>query len=80
MLQSLKAKSFYIGYTTNLSRRESEHNKGNTKSTRPYTPWKLIYSEEFDDKSTAYKREWYLKHPKGYKKKLEIIQKYGGVA
>jgi len=80
ILKSLRVKRFYIGYTIDLERREIEHNKGNTKSTRPFGPWKLIYHESFDNKSDAYKREWHLKHSRGYKEKLEIIRKYGGIA
>jgi len=70
----------YIGITTDPARRLIEHNKGNTKSTRPFKPWKVIYLEKYTDRSQACKREWYLKHPIGYKEKLEIIYKHGGVA
>jgi len=80
ILKSLKVKRFYIGYTTDLDRRVSEHNKGNTKSTRPFGPWKIIYHEVFDNKSDAYKREWHLKHPRGNKDKLAIIKQFGGIA
>jgi len=57
-----------------------EHNNGNTKSTRPFKPWHLIYSERFDDRSSALKREWHLKHAKGLLEKKDIIEKYGEVA
>jgi len=70
----------YIGITTDLTRRLSEHNNGGTKSTRPFGPWKKIYSEEFETRSEACKREWYLKNSPGRKEKLEIIQKFGEVA
>lgn len=80
ILKSLKAKRYYIGYTIDLARREIEHNKGNTKSTKPWVPWKMIYYEVYKNKNDAYKREWHLKHPKGYKEKLEIIERYGRVA
>jgi putative endonuclease len=80
IIKSLKARRFYTGYTLDLKRRVTEHNQGNTKSTKPFKPWKLIYSEVFGTKSEAYKREWHLKHLKGRKDKLEIIEKYGGIA
>jgi putative endonuclease len=73
-LKSEKSKSFYIGVTKNIETRLKKHNNGSTKSTKPYRPWKLVYIEEFSDKKEAYKREWYLKHPKGYKEKLKIIE------
>jgi putative endonuclease len=80
ILKSINFKRHYIGYTVDIKKRVKEHNIGNTKSTRPFKPWKLIYYEEFNDKSEAYKREWHLKHPKGYKEKLQITERYGRVA
>lgn len=70
----------YVGITTDPIRRAEEHNKGSAKSTRPFGPWKLIYTEEFDSRSEACKREWYLKHAKGRKEKMDIIKQYGEVA
>ncbi len=70
----------YVGITTDQNRRLAEHNHGGAKSTKPFRPWKLIYSESFDSRSEACKREWYLKHSAGRKEKLEIIKKFGEVA
>jgi len=80
VLRSQKVRRFYIGCTTDLKKRLKEHNSGKTKSTKPFRPWKIIYFERFSDKKEAFKREWHLKHPKGYLEKLEIIKKYGEVA
>ena len=80
ILKSIGFNRHYVGYTIDVERRIKEHNSGNTRSTNPFKPWKLIYSEEFTDKSEAYKREWHLKHRKGYKEKLQIIERYGRVA
>ena len=55
----------YVGMTENLERRLKEHNKGKSKFTKGNLPWKLIYSEEFPDYSTARKREKYLKSTAG---------------
>ena len=77
IIRSLKDKRCYVGFTIDLERRLREHNDGNTKSTKPFRPWKMIYSERFDSKSDAYKREWHLKHSKGRKEKLDIIKRYG---
>ena len=79
ILKSQKTNRFYIGCTANLEERLKKHNLGKTKSTKPYRPWMLFYKEEFDDKKNAYKREWHLKHPKGYLEKINII-KHGEVA
>ncbi len=78
MLKSCVREKFYIGCTSDLRKRLVAHNAGRTKSTKPFRPWKLIYSESFVDKGEAYKRKWYLKHPRGYLEKLKIIK--GGVA
>lgn len=57
-----------------MEKRLSEHNRGYTKSTKPYRPWKIVYTEKFKSKSEACKREFYLKHPQGYLEKLRIIE------
>ena len=80
ILKSQRVKRFYIGCTVNLEVRLKEHNTGITKSTKPFRPWKIMYFERFMDKSEAFKREWYLKHPAGYLEKLKIIKNFGGVA
>jgi putative endonuclease len=76
MLENLNNRH-YIGITTNTKRRTVEHNNGSTKSTRPFRPWKLIYIEKYKTRQEACKREWYLKHSKGYKEKINIIQRFG---
>ncbi len=76
VLQSLKRKRFYIGVTKNIKERLKKHNNSSTRSTRPYRPWKLIYWEKFNDKQEAYKREFFLKSPKGFLEKKRIIEEH----
>lgn len=55
-----KDRSFYAGYTTDLNRREKEHNEGiGAKYTRPVSrrPLKMIYAETFETRSEATKAE-----------------------
>ncbi len=73
ILKSVKTNRFYIGVTSDVIKRLRSHNKGYTRSTKPYKPWKIVYTEEFSDKNQAYKREFHLKSPKGYLEK-KIIQ------
>jgi predicted GIY-YIG superfamily endonuclease len=47
------------------------------KSTRNRRPFTLVYFEKFDNKKLAFKREWHLKHPKGYLDKLNILKSMG---
>jgi len=79
-LKSIKDEHYYIGCTTNPEKRLIEHNSGSNQSTKKWKLWKLIYTEEYDDKHSAFKREWHLKHPKGYLDKINIIKNYGSVA
>ncbi len=51
----------YKGQTTDISKRINEHNAGQTKSTKGYRPWKLVYSEKFETIKEAVLREKYLK-------------------
>jgi putative endonuclease len=54
--------TFYTGYTNNLEKRISVHNKGKgAKYTRGRLPVKLIYFEEYDSKSEALHREFSIK-------------------
>ena len=55
--------TLYTGITTNLERRIFEHNesKKGAKYTRNKRPVNLEYSERHPDRSTASKREYYIK-------------------
>lgn len=54
--------SFYCGYTNDLEKRVLTHNKGiGSKYTKKRRPVKLIYSEKFNSRSEAMKREYSLK-------------------
>ena len=54
--------SLYCGYTTDLIAREKTHNSAKgAKYTRSRLPVKLVYVEEYADKSSALKREAALK-------------------
>ncbi len=54
--------TFYCGYTNNIKKRAAAHNSGKgAKYTRFRLPVKMVYFEEFQDKSEAMKREAALK-------------------
>ena len=65
ILKSKKFNKYYIGHTADLSRRLQEHNLGKTRSIKRYIPFELIYSESYNTKSEAYKRERQIKKYKG---------------
>ena len=65
--------SLYCGYTNNLTKRVETHNRGKgAKYTRRRTPVTLVYSEEFETKSEALKREHQIKKL-SRKEKLELL-------
>jgi len=68
ILYSEKHDKIYIGYTSNLEERFKYHNELGTKGwTIKYRPWKVIYTERFNTKKEAMKREKKLKGGQGRK-------------
>jgi len=66
--------SLYAGYTIDLDKRLKVHNQGKgSKYTRVRLPVKLVYNEEFENKSDALKREYRIKQLTR-KKKEELVQ------
>ena len=43
-----------------MGKRLKEHNSGQTRSTKPFALWRLVYYEEFDTFAEARDREKYL--------------------
>ena len=66
----------YIGSTNDIERRLSEHNRGQTKSTRQEGVWEVIYTEEFENALEAKQREKLIKSYKGgnaFKKLIAVV-------
>ena len=75
-LCSTKFDKIYIGQTDNLERRLFEHNNGLLSTyTKRYKPWQIIYTEEYQTRSEALKREKQLKSQKGREFIWKIIKK-----
>jgi putative endonuclease len=54
--------TLYTGWTTDLSKRLAAHNKGTaSKYTRPRRPVFVVYSEEWNTKQEAMRREYEIK-------------------
>lgn len=51
----------YIGFTSDLNRRVSQHQQGEGGWTRSRGPWELVHYEIFEDRVEALKREKNLK-------------------
>ena len=66
VLYSEKYNKIYIGYTSNLEQRFLSHNElSKTGYTVKYRPWKIIYTEKFENKKEAIQREKQLKSSRG---------------
>ncbi|MCF8230547.1 MAG: GIY-YIG nuclease family protein [Bacteroidales bacterium] len=75
VLYSRSHKRYYKGHCENLEDRIDEHNKGKTKSTKAFIPWKLYYYEVFSTRQEAIKREKYFKTAAGRRYLTKKIKK-----
>jgi putative endonuclease len=49
-LRSYNHNYIYVGLTSDLKKRIDAHNRGYEKTTKLYRPFKLIYSEECENR------------------------------
>lgn len=78
IIQSSKTNQYYIGMTSNLSKRLKAHNRNSGGFTKNKGKWKLVYKEEFPDKRSAWLREKQIKRYKGGKAFKRLIQYWRG--
>ena len=45
VLRSVEYSKTYLGMSENVDKKLLEYNSGKTRSTKPFRPWKLIYTE-----------------------------------
>ncbi|MDO8504090.1 MAG: GIY-YIG nuclease family protein [bacterium] len=74
ILQSLVNGRYYIGSTSNLERRLTEHNLGKSKYTSFTRPFVLKFSQKFSSPTEARKVELWLKRQKDAKLTRSIIK------
>jgi len=66
VLHSSSFNKIYIGYTSDLANRLLSHNElGTTGYTLKYRPWIIVFTEDYETKTQALKREKQLKGAKG---------------
>lgn len=75
ILSSLRDGGLYIGYTTNLKRRLTQHARSQVTATKFRTPFLLIHYEYFIDKTDAKAREEFLKSGAGRKQLKQILKR-----
>jgi putative endonuclease len=73
IIKSSQLNRYYIGSTANLETRLKSHNSGKVKSTKAYRPWVIVYTECFEIKTTALKREKQIKSYKSGKAFRKLI-------
>ena len=75
-ISSCEKDYLYVGMTNNLTRRLRQHNKGYSRSTKPYAPFNLIYTKSFPDRQSARIHEKEMKTGAG-KRKLTRLRDQG---
>jgi putative endonuclease len=77
MLLNCKNNVTYVGYTNNIDKRLSLHNKSKGAKFTRGRHWVLIYIEKHQTKKIAMKREYLLKKNRTlrYKIKMEYLNK-----
>ena len=73
ILYSKSFDRYYVGYTNDLERRISEHNRKKGKFTDAGIPWFLVHSELYSTKKEAMTRERFIKSKKSKSFITEII-------
>jgi putative endonuclease len=65
---------FYVGHTADILDRVQRHNDGRSASTKSGRPWTLVFSEPYESRAEAMKRE---KQIKGWKSATAIHRLIG---
>ena len=78
IIKSIVKERYYIGQTNDLEKRLKEHNSGKTRSTKAYSPWEIVYCEEYESRSEAVKRELEIKSYKSGIKFKELLKRRDG--
>lgn len=66
ILQSLKDRSYYTGFTHDLRARLAKHNRKEVRYSSAKSPWKLVWYAAFTSTSKALAFEKYLKQGSGF--------------
>ena len=61
ILESFVDGDFYKGFTTNYKQRLEQHNDGKSEFTKTKMPWKLVFVQQFENKTDALVQERKLK-------------------
>ena len=73
ILLSQKTGKFYIGSTENITDRLERHNGGRSKATASGIPWEMVYTETFETRSEAVRREMEIKSWKSHARVARLV-------
>ena len=76
ILQSLKDKRTYVGFSSDAEKRLVEHNQGSVNATKYRRPFRILFTEEAKGIQEAKRREIYWKSGAG-RRKLKYFFKNG---
>ena len=62
----------YVGWTTDVARRLTQHNAGIGARTTRGRAWVLLHMERLRTRRQAMSREWYLKRDRKLRKRLSL--------
>jgi len=74
ILQSLRDKKTYTGFSENARDRLIEHNSGQVEATKNRRPLKILFLENVENQSLAKKREKYWKSGAGRRRLKEFFK------
>ena len=72
ILWSDRIQKYYVGSMADMIKRLERHNSSREKYTSIGVPWKIVYTEEFQTRSEAIKRESQIKK-RGAKRYIESM-------
>ena len=65
IIYSVDFDRYYVGLSSNVSKRLEALNLGAVKSSKAFRPWEVIHTEMFETRIEARKREKYFKSAAG---------------
>ncbi|MBL7749756.1 MAG: GIY-YIG nuclease family protein [Chitinophagaceae bacterium] len=74
IIYSSQIDQYYIGHTENLKDRLFRHQNSGSKATKKAKDWVLVYSENFESRSEAARREKEIKAKKSRKYIESLVQ------
>ena len=73
ILYSKQIDKYYVGHTENIELRVQRHNEGSTRFTSQTHDWVLVYTETYNTKGEAMKRENEIKRKKSRKYIMGLV-------